>query len=259
MSVVKSRDEVALLVKFWNQTEGRDKFCKCLQYGCRGLAWLLMEEKDLAARLSALYKTTADSRKIFRLGKFLNEYLKLQQLFKSTDPQLDQLSKSLNVLNRAAFFAYWVCDNLSILSKIKVIKGDTPKLAKRAFLFWFLALVFGVLVELHKLQKNLDLQIQLQQQQQQQQSAAAKKNSSDGGEGEGERATAATSEALSKLGTERRNIALNIIKNCGDMITAGNGIELPHKILGFGFNDGLIGLGGFVSAFISCFQTYPAA
>ena len=77
------------------------------------------------------------------------------------------------------------------------------------------------------------------------------------------------------------------------MITAGNGIELPHKILGeqptrpdghtdrrmeacqqtftlsslcvcvpaagFGFNDGLIGLGGFVSAFISCFQTYPAA
>lgn len=47
--------------------------------------------------------------------------------------------------------------------------------------------------------------------------------------------------------------ALNLIKNLGDMVTASQALGLPKKWFGFEFNDAHVGLGGLVSALITCY------
>lgn len=41
------------------------------------------------------------------------------------------------------------------------------------------------------------------------------------------------------------------------MVTASQALGLPKKVLGFDFNDGHVGMGGFLSAAITCYQTFP--
>eukprot|EP00922_Rhytidocystis_sp_ex-Travisia-forbesii_P009303 GHVS01013561.1.p1 GENE.GHVS01013561.1~~GHVS01013561.1.p1 ORF type:complete len:143 (+),score=23.42 GHVS01013561.1:112-540(+) len=126
-------DAVGTFVKFLNQTEGRDKVTKCLQYGCRALSWLLLDtNRDVSARLTALYKTSSDSRKIFRLGKFMNEYVKLRSLARELhqsgheqqktglEGEWDEsraslfsdavTSSSLQLVSRSGFMGYWILD-----------------------------------------------------------------------------------------------------------------------------------------------------
>lgn len=49
---------------------------------------------------------------------------------------------------------------------------------------------------------------------------------------------------------------LNIIKNLGDGITASQSLGYPQRFFGLNFSDGLVGVGGFSSAAITCYQTY---
>lgn len=241
------RDELALWVKFWNQTEGRDKLCKMLQYGCRGLAYALQSNKELSGQLGALFKATADARKIFRLGKSVNEYTKLKEIANGKEP--DTLVKAANFLSRAGFLAYWVYDNLFILAKVKFIVGDQAKYNKRAALFWTIGLLFGVLLELYKLHKSLE----------QERAAHLAAARAAAAAASGSQVSAQPpAELLKKIREDRTTIYINLAKNFGDLITATNGIELPHKILGHGFNDGLIAVGGFTSAALTCYQLYPA-
>jgi hypothetical protein len=50
---------------------------------------------------------------------------------------------------------------------------------------------------------------------------------------------------------------LNFIKNAGDAITASQLLGYPKRFFGINFSDTVVGLGGFTSAAITCYQTYP--
>eukprot|EP00389_Voromonas_pontica_P013965 GDKH01021616.1.p2 GENE.GDKH01021616.1~~GDKH01021616.1.p2 ORF type:complete len:71 (+),score=17.37 GDKH01021616.1:3-215(+) len=63
---------------------------------------------------------------------------------------------------------------------------------------------------------------------------------------------------LEAVKAERTTIYINITKNLGDLVSSTNGIELPHKLLGHGYSEGLLGCGGLVSALLTCYQLYPA-
>ena len=52
---------------------------------------------------------------------------------------------------------------------------------------------------------------------------------------------------------------MNLLKTLGDMVTAGQALGIPKKLLGFDFNDGHVGLGGLTSAAITCYQLFPSA
>eukprot|EP00922_Rhytidocystis_sp_ex-Travisia-forbesii_P032294 GHVS01048014.1.p1 GENE.GHVS01048014.1~~GHVS01048014.1.p1 ORF type:complete len:300 (+),score=39.55 GHVS01048014.1:113-1012(+) len=286
-------DSIGTVVKFLSQTESRDKVTKCLQYGCRALAWLLLDaNKDVSTRLTSLYKTSSDSRKIFRLGKFMNEYIKLrnlarelQQARKEQERQMEEdegsqllcseaiIANSLQFISRAGFMGYWIFDSLCILSKIRLYHGDTPKLTKKAGGLWFIGLVFGLVFELYRLKRSLERETGLKQQILMNDSTVApdattseeKTGSQSGGgasssgRGRGTSSCPDSCELEKQLIKERGNrktFYINAVKNCGDLITASNMIELPQKIVGRGFNDGLIGLGGFTSAFLTCWQLY---
>ena len=49
---------------------------------------------------------------------------------------------------------------------------------------------------------------------------------------------------------------LNVIKNLGDSITASQSLGYPERFFGFNYSDGWVGVGGFTSAAITCWQLY---
>jgi len=65
-----------------------------------------------------------------------------------------------------------------------------------------------------------------------------------------------TQKKLAKLGSDKKDQYLNIVKNLGDLITASQGSNIFPKLTGKTFTDGWIGAGGFVSAVITSYQLY---
>lgn len=219
-------------VGFWNETEGRDKFTKCIQYATRGISYILEADSDVRGRLSSLSKTAADSRKIFRLGKSINEYLKISKLLESDSPN------NLLILSRIGFFGYWLFDGLVILTKTGVIKKKPARFLKLAAYCWLIGLLTSILNEIRIYQKSI-------QDQRREESDLPK-----GGEG--------GPQIAKKYQSVRHTCCINLIKNLGDTITASHNAEIPHRVIGHGFNDGLVGIGGFTSAFLTCIQLIQA-
>lgn len=60
------------------------------------------------------------ARKLFRLFKSFNEYVKICEIQKGKLPDFE---KNLAILARLAFGFYWFFDNLSVLIKVKLLDG----------------------------------------------------------------------------------------------------------------------------------------
>ena len=58
------------------------------------------------------------ARKLFRLFKTFNEYVKIQVI---RGGKLPSFEKNLQILARIAFGFYWIFDNLSVLIKVKFL------------------------------------------------------------------------------------------------------------------------------------------
>jgi hypothetical protein len=181
----------------------------------------------------------AVARKLFRLFKSFNEWIKIKEFLAG---DLNKIDKYLSVATRLAFLLYWIFDNLSVLIKIKFIQGlDLASATKRACAFWLIGLVLGLIHAIRNLMQAAK-----------EHTALLAQKSRDGMD------EAKFKEALAKIRAKRITNQLNLIKNVGDSVTASQGLGYPKKFLGFDFNDGLCGIGGFTSAFLTCYQTYPA-
>lgn len=128
----------------------------------------------------------------------------------------------LEILSKWGFVFYWLFDMLAILSKIKFINLDTKYHTHKAFLGWFIGNVF-MLVKL-----LLDLNALLKKKQ-----------------------TQDPNKPDPALEHKIFRVYLNVIGRIGDLIPSSNGIELPHKLFGRGFSDGVVGVGGFVSSVVA--------
>ena len=82
------------------------------------------------------------ARKLFRLFKSFNEWVKIKAFMKQDMPSFE---KNLAILTRAAFLFYWLFDNLAVLCKVKFITSlDMKETARRASKFWLLGIVLGI-------------------------------------------------------------------------------------------------------------------
>lgn len=171
-----------------------------------------------------------NARKLFRLFKTLNEYQKLMEILNKGE--LDQIA-ALNAGSRIAFGLYWIFDNLAVLSAVKFLGLDAKQMNKYGAFWWFIGLILGQAVALLTL---ADLAAE--------ESALSKKERNDD-----------TKKQLKAIQAKKFVQYLNVIKQLGDMVTSSQGIELPAKF-GFNFNDGHVGMGGFVSAVITMYQLY---
>lgn len=196
------------------------------------MKWYLEgKNDDLQGRFAGLFENMKTARKLFRLFKSINEYQKLTDiLHKEGLTQIDMLEAAA----RVAFLLYWFFDNLSVLSSVKFLKMDAKQMNKYGSFWWFVALCLGQAVSILKLAELAGEESQIR-----------KREKSD-----------ETRKLLHQVQVKRFAEFLNIIKQAGDMVTSSQAIELPNKF-GFTFNEGHIGLGGFVSAVITMYQLYP--
>lgn len=66
----------------------------------------------------------------------------------------DNILKIFRVLGQICFFFYWFFDNISIVCKIKLIKGDFVKHGILASIFWLMSLLISVPVCAIQASKN---------------------------------------------------------------------------------------------------------
>jgi hypothetical protein len=222
------------LVAFSNKTDGRDKFCKVLQYGSRMLKALSSDPK-LIERLNGVFMASRDARKMFRLWKFVHEYQAITKAVSDISSDLPEMI--LQVLTRSSFFVYWIFDNLGFLSSIKLLKFDSVALGKKSNMAWFV----GVVLSLISLVRNLSLNYTKE---------AKIKHSADP-------SLQTTKQSLDLLQKKRKELLINLIKNLGDLIPSAAFAEVPNRLLNKKIPEAWIGFGGLLAGVIAAYQAWP--
>lgn len=119
------------------------------------------------------------------------------------------------------------------------------KAAKRAAFFWLLGLIFSVITVVIQIVETSKEESQLKA------DYASQRQNLD------ERQINDFKAKRAGINKKKFDNTLNLLKNLGDMVTASQGVSLPQTLFGFDFNDGQVGVGGFISAVITCYQLYP--
>jgi hypothetical protein len=199
--------------------------------------------ETLFTAMAGLLDNMGTARKLFRLFKSFNEYVKIKAINKEDIPALD---KALAILARLGFLFYWFFDNLAVLIKVKFLQGwDLKAMGRRASKCWLIGIILSIVCALMAMYKTAARETML---------LIEKSRSSQKENFDSEKWAA----DMAKCKAQRRTNLLNIIKNAGDGMTASQALGYPTRFLGINFNDGVVGVGGFTSAFITCYQTYPA-
>jgi hypothetical protein len=141
--------------------EGRDKFGKFVQYGARFLMYHALQsdpKSDFGIRMRGLFGLIRDARKLSRLLKTLNEYKKLMEILAAPSPAHH---KALEALSRIGFGAYWFFDNVSWMSKGKVLKYNEKDASWWGGLGWFIGTLCSVLIAAVKLYEGFQKEASL--------------------------------------------------------------------------------------------------
>lgn len=94
----------------------------------------------------------SNARKLFRLFKYLNEYVKAKAVM---EQKMESTDRILAIAIRVAFALYWWFDNLVVLIKIKFFTSlNLARINLNAFRFWTLALVLMLIDCIRKLMKH---------------------------------------------------------------------------------------------------------
>jgi hypothetical protein len=215
------------IIAFSNRTESRDKFTKALQYGSKLLAWAYMYKNRLYhKRFNDLYILTRDSRKVFKLFRTLQETKNILDKVKDLLWKKDKVPIVLEILSRLGFMIYWIFDNLVIMNRLKLIRSDDVNfLSYWSHFGWVIAIFWSLLKNVYELISILRNPNYTRQ---------------------------------DHLGNETKidrkgeiiNHLINILGNLGDMLPAASGISLPERFVGYQLSDGIVAVGGLISALI---------
>jgi len=240
MALVKpQQDPVALIVKFFANEQGRDKFNKFIQYGARFLMYQCLQndpKSEWAKTWKGLFILFRDARKLIRLMKVFAEIQKIQQF--TAKPVLGT-KEMVQIAGAAGLGTYWVFDNLVFLSK-SGIWANRDEWAKLSMFGWWVGIVSAVIVDGMTLSDSFAREEKLK----------ASLRQASGAEADN------IKKELSSLTATRFNLYLQFPKNFGDLIPASNGWNLTEKIIGHNFNDGIVGLGGLVSSSVVMYNVF---
>ena len=198
-------------------------------------------DKETFLTFKTLFENFRDSRKIFRLFKSVNEAQSLHKVFFKSQGDMDDTEAMLFAAARLGFLLYWVFDNLSILSKLKVLKSDAKTFFKPSMFFWWVGILFTIINTFRKI-KNFKAQA---------------KKLIEATKADPEK-KAENDKALAAIKNKIFACQKTLIKMFGDSIPSGAGWGLFEK-LGIQVGDTAIGLGGLISALISVEEVYSAA
>jgi len=228
MSSPGKPDMLAQIGKYLNDLNGRDKISKFIQYGSRYLMYHYLSQDPKSAtgqKFKGLFAMTRDARKLVRLFKSINEFVTIQDLLnKKGDP----VTQGIQIVGRVGWGQYWFFDNLVYLQKAKFYEPATDA-AYWGALGWFYALVCGIVVNVRELGNIAE-----------QERALKSKERTD-----------ETKKQWAALQDKKQKLSLQTVANLADLTCAANGIKIPEKLLGYGLNDGILGICGVISATIA--------
>lgn len=161
----------------------------------------------------------------------MNEAQQLRdKILKDLPWQQNKLPVIFDILQRLAFFFYWIFDNIQILSTIKFLNFDPAHQLKLASLSWTVALVFGICRNVY------DLLGLLKKKQYEAFLADEKKDP--------------------KLDFLILKSLIDLTAKLGDLIVATNGAQIPQRLLGKSFSEPLVSFGGFYASLVAIWNIY---
>jgi len=230
----------------------RDKLTKLVQYGARAAKHYLLAsdaKSDWGQRFDGLYSTTATGRKLFRVGKTLNELDTLRGvLAKGVDG--DPVKYYLTIVKQLAFMWYWAWDNVGYGIRAKFLKYDKKNVGLYGSYGWTLGSLCGLLLAVSDYQKTNAKFVK---------KAKAYKTAKTGVSAADAAANPATTELKKEviaLGLKLRKSAEDVVRYWLDVIVSGTSAELPQAIGLAAPNDGTIGILGALSAAIAALQVW---
>ncbi|XP_029953169.1 peroxisomal membrane protein 11A [Salarias fasciatus] len=132
------------LVKFTNQSQGRDRLLRATQYACSLSVYLLRNNsnsKDLVVKLKSLERNMSAGRKLLRLGNTAHSIEAAKRTMRLSDRVLCLCLTAANV-NRALYF---ICDNALWAANVGLARNlDKDRWSLNAHRFYFFSLVMNL-------------------------------------------------------------------------------------------------------------------
>ncbi|KKA27459.1 hypothetical protein TD95_004998 [Thielaviopsis punctulata] len=225
MGAVSQQPTVGNYLQYVATNMGRDKTMRCLQYYGKFYAWYLTRTngtKDQIAPWSALMTQVAMVRKVMRTGKFVEHFRNALKAFsnKGADPAL----RYMTVVRHLVFTLFLLFDSSTVLHALGIVKMSkerAKKLGHETLRFWALAIFSDMLVNAYRL-------VLLSER-----AAMVDKKEADG------------VVEHRKITKERSEIRTKLICSALDITAPTAGLKWAK------FDDGLVGLSGIISSFIS--------
>ncbi|WFD33488.1 Peroxisomal membrane protein PMP27 [Malassezia cuniculi] len=219
---------ITQLLKFWSTTAGRDKSARTVQYLSRFLAYYTKSvgaPQESVARWASIKSNIGLSRKLFRVGRFLENFQSALKALNTTD----KVVRYLTVSRQLGYAGYLMLDALQWAQGAKAVrfqKETYEKISKSAARFWLLGLTSSLLAGAYKAYKLNERR-------------AAASRPRPTAEKEAERRV-----ELNKIGAETFAVRLQLLQDACDWINPATSTGI------LGLSDGTIGLAGVLSSLL---------
>ncbi|XP_028306328.1 peroxisomal membrane protein 11A [Gouania willdenowi] len=137
------------LIKFTNQSQGRDRIFRAAQYACALSVYLLRNNahsKELVNKLKSLESHMSAGRKLFRLGNTAHAIAAAKRSLLLPDRVL-RLCLTVANLNRALYF---ICDNALWARNVGLIRNmDKERWSWNSSRFYFYSLIMSLIRDVY--------------------------------------------------------------------------------------------------------------
>ncbi|GFR12778.1 peroxisomal membrane protein 11B [Trichonephila clavata] len=142
------------IIKFNNQSAGRDKLFRLLQYSSRFI-WASLENKtskeDLLKQLKDLEYTLSTGRKLYRFGRGVDTLYAALSSLHLRDPAL-RYTITFSKINMAL---YLLTDHIIWLGRAGLLNIDKTKWARLSYKLWLFSLVMNLSRDFYEIKQIL--------------------------------------------------------------------------------------------------------
>ncbi|XP_077279380.1 peroxisomal biogenesis factor 11ab [Temnothorax americanus] len=143
-----------IVVKLNEQTAGRDKIIRLLQYGSR-VYWYYAQNmrstRYSAERLRSLEFTFSSFRKLLRFGRCLDSFYSALKMIKYPDPTVRRTLIVAKITNAL----YLMADHFIWIGRVGILRVDLEKWNKVANKYWLLTIIMSLMRDIYEIVKIL--------------------------------------------------------------------------------------------------------
>ncbi|XP_071440356.1 peroxisomal membrane protein 11B [Hetaerina americana] len=147
-----------IIVSLNNQTAGRDKIARILQYGSKA-TWHYLQDRPLSRRsveqLQSLEYTFGSFRRLLRLGRFLDSLYSALSSIHHADV-IVRITLTLSKISSALFL---LADHMLWFGRTGLIDVDSPRWSRLSYKYWLYSLTMNLLRDVYEIWRGLSRQV----------------------------------------------------------------------------------------------------